>query len=526
MPTLAPFPTRRARRGMVCSVDHLASAAGLSLLRAGGNAVDAAIGANAVLAVTSQHMCGMGGDLFALVHTEVGPPAVLNASGRAGSGADAQILRDEGHDRMPPRGDIRTVTIPGCVDGWMALHQRFGRLDLAQVLEPARSYAADGFPASPSLAAAVAGIGDLDGAEDYRQAPPLDAGDLVRRPGVARALADIASGGREAWYGGEFGSALVEMGRGQYRTEDLAASQAEWVEPLGMEAWGHTLWTVPPNSQGYLILGGAFMASRIGLPDDPDDPAWAHLTIEAARQAGYDRLDVLHEHADGAALLDPSMLEERMARIDPQRAVPLGSPAAAGDTTALCAADAEGMGVSLIQSNAAGFGAHLVVPGPRVFLQNRGVGFSLEPGHPAELGPGRRPPHTLAPSLVTTPDGRLALLAATEGGDMQPHVLLQLLARVLGAGQSPAAAIAAGRWTLHAREGEGFDLWRESGRVVVHLEGQTPSTWAETLTARGHAVERRPAWGRVGLSHLLSVADGLLSGASDPRHSESAVAAW
>ncbi len=529
-PTLAPFRTVRGTRGMVCSVDHLASQAGLAILRAGGTAVDAAIAANAVLAVTSQQMCGMGGDLFALVHHGDGPPATLNASGRSGSGADADAMRAEGLTRMPPRGDIRSVPIPGCVDGWVALHERFGRLALADILEPARGYAADGFPASPSLAAAARTIANVAGADDYT-AESLEIGTIVRRPGVARALEAIGRGGRAAWYEGEFGEELLQLGRsemgvGLYTDADLRRVQANWVDPLGVRAFGHDLWTIPPNSQGYLILAAAWIADGLDVPTNPDDPLWAHLLIESARQAAFDRLAVLHEGADGAALLDPGRLAPRRDAIDRDRAATFGLPVAPGGTTALCAADGEGMGVSLIQSNASGFGAFLATPRTRVFLQNRGIGFSLEPGHVAEYGPGKRPPHTLAPSLVTRPDGSLAALAATEGGDMQPHVLLQLLHRALVVEQSPATALAAGRWSLRAAEGGGFDSWGQAGRVVVHLEGQAPESWDDALRARGHEVVRDAAWGGFGLSHLITARHGLYAGASDPRYSESLAAAF
>ena len=188
-----PYATFHARRGVVCSVDHLASGAGIAVMRAGGNAVDAAVATSAVLAVTTQHMCGMGGDLFALVHhTDGEPPSCLNASGRAGSGADAEALRSEGHRRMPTDGDVRAVTVPGCVDGWLALLERHGRLPVADVLEPARSYAEDGFPASPHLAATAPLITGLAGADDYRA--PVRTGDVITRPGVARTLAAIAEG--------------------------------------------------------------------------------------------------------------------------------------------------------------------------------------------------------------------------------------------------------------------------------------------------------------------------------------------
>jgi gamma-glutamyltranspeptidase / glutathione hydrolase len=196
---------------MVTTVDALASGAGVAVLRAAGSAVDAAIAANAVLAVTAQHMCGMGGDLFALVNVGSGSAYALNASGRAGSGADADALRASGASVMPYRGDIRSVTVPGCVDGWCALHERFGRLPLTDVLAPAIAYARDGFPASPLLARSAALIAGIADSDDYR--PGLVAGERIRRPGVARALTEIAHGGRAAWYEGEFAAALVALGQ-------------------------------------------------------------------------------------------------------------------------------------------------------------------------------------------------------------------------------------------------------------------------------------------------------------------------
>jgi gamma-glutamyltranspeptidase / glutathione hydrolase len=249
---------------MVCSVDHLASGAGISVLQAGGNAVDAAVATSAVLAVTTQHMCGMGGDLFALVHhTDGEPPSCLNASGRAGSGADAEGLRSEGHRRMPTDGDVRAVTVPGCVDGWLALLERHGRLPVAEVFEPARSYAEEGFPASPQLAAAISIIAGLDGADDYPATTRR--GDLITRPGVARTLEAIVEGGRAAFYEGEFGAGLLRVGAGLFDADDLARSQADWVSPLGTTVWGHQVFTIPPNSQGYLALAAARIAEMIGI---------------------------------------------------------------------------------------------------------------------------------------------------------------------------------------------------------------------------------------------------------------------
>jgi gamma-glutamyltranspeptidase/glutathione hydrolase len=186
------------------------------------------------------------------------------------------------------------------------------------------------------------------------------------------------------------------------------------------------------------------------------------------------------------------------------------------------------MGVSLIQSNAAGFGSLLVVPGVRIFLQNRGIGFSLVEGHPAEYGPGRRPPHTLSPGLVTRPDGSLRHVIGTMGGDSQPQILLQLLARLLHTRQSPGAAIAAGRWALAAQApGSGFDTWNQSGRVRVQVEGHAPPTWDEGLRQRGHAVWRTDAFGHgFGHAHVIAVEDDHLAGASDPRSRAGAAAGY
>jgi len=526
---LAPFTTTVAPNGAVCTVDRLASEAGVAMLRAGGSAADAAVAASAVLAVTTQHMCGMGGDLFALVHDGAGAPAALNSSGRAGSGADADRLRADGHRVIPRRGDIRAVPVPGCVDGWIALHTRYGRLPLTDVLEPARSYAADGFPASQLLAWACLLLEGLPEAADYTANGPVEVGTIIRRPGVARTLKAIAAGGRTAFYEGEFGEGLLALGAGEYTGDDLARPLADWVEPLQLEAWGHRLWTIPPNSQGYLTLAGAWIASGLPLPADPADGLWAHLTVEAARQAGFDRREVLHERADGQALLDAGRLAPRRDAIDTERAAALGANVDAGGTIYLCAVDPDRMGVSLIQSNAAGWGSLLIVPGVRIFLQNRGLGFSLEPGHPAEYGPGRRPPHTLSPALVTRPqDDALTMTIGTMGGDSQPQILLQLLARLLRNEQAPADAIAAGRWVLTGPEGgAGFDTWDARGRVRVALEGHAPAAWDDGLRGRGHDVVRTSAFNTgFGHAHVIVNRSDHVAAASDPRALDGSAAGY
>jgi gamma-glutamyltranspeptidase/glutathione hydrolase len=513
---LAPYMSRYAANGMVCAVDHLAAQAGLAILRVGGNAADAAIATSAVLAVTTQHMCGMGGDLFALVHSPGDDaPATLNASGRAGSGADPERLRADGHAVMPPAGDVRAAPVPGCVDGWLTLHERFGRLALTDVLEPARSYAADGFPASPILAVVAPRVAVLPGGEDFAAA--THPGAIVRRPGVARSLDAIASDGRAGFYGGEFGKGLIELGKGEYDAGDLDRVNADWVTPISVDVWDRRVWTVPPNSQGYLTLAGAWIANGLPLPADADDPSWAHLTIEAARYAAHDRLEVLHEHADGAALVAADRLQPRLDAVDVDRAATLGDSYRPGGTISLCAVDRDRMGVSLIQSNAAGFGADIAERATGIFLHNRGVGFSLLPGHPAEYGPGRRPPHTLSPALVTTSSGELDMVIGTMGGDTQPQILLQLLARVLAGGESIGDAIAAPRWALASAQGAGgFDTWSARGQVRVQLEPAAPDGWGSGLRQRGHDVAAAFG-GNYGHAHAIRVAGDHLEGASDPR---------
>ena len=508
---------------MVASADQIASQAGMVAFHRGGNAVDAAIAANAAIAVTSPHLCGLGGDLFAVVHTGRSV-AALNASGRSGSGADPVALRAAGHAEMPFRHDIRSVTVPGCVDGWVSLHERFGSIPLADVLAPAIGIAEHGFPASPLLVGSLATIDDA--ARDNLHEIATQAthvGALVRRWGVARALRAVATNGRIGFYGGEFAAGLLELGRGYFTANDLDRSQADWVTPLTAEAFGVQLHTIPPNSQGYLLLGAARLADRVGLPDDPDAPQWAHLLIEAATAAGFDRPEVLHERADGNALL--TAIDARSSLIDPQRAGRRPLPSRAGDTTYLCTADMHGMGVSLIQSNAAGFGSWLVEQNTGINLHNRGMGFELRPGHAAEYGPGRRPPHTLAPALATRGND-LAAVFGTMGGDAQPQILLQLAARLFHHGQSPATAVHAGRWALRGPL-SGFDTWTAPEGPALTVEGHAPDAWRTGLAQRGHEVQQGAAYDSAyGHAHAIVIdPSGMLVGAADPRARVAAVAA-
>jgi gamma-glutamyltranspeptidase/glutathione hydrolase len=519
----APVPVTHSSGGLVASVDQLASSAGAQMLAAGGSAADAAIAANAVLAVTAPHMCGVGGDLFALVHAAGDPPEVLDAAGRAGSGADPERLRRAGHTQVPIRGDVAAAPVPGCIDGWSLLHERHGRLPFAQVLAPAIRCATDGFPVSPLLAFMLHTLQRLDGCDELADVRP-DTGELLVRPDLAITLTAVAEGGRHAFYEGTFGDALLELGRGEYEPQDLRACQARWTEPLGVRVWGHDVWAPPPTSSGYLVLAAARIAELCGLDTatgaDPDDPAWAHVLVEASRLAGHDRPAALHDGADGRALLEEQTLRGRADHFSPDAVAPLATATRDGDTMYLCAVDRDGMGVSLIQSNAKDFGCHLAVPGTGVLLHDRGIGFSLREGHPAEYGPGRRPPHTLAPALVTRPDGSLRAVLGTMGGDSQPQVVLQMLARLLLADQDAGQIITAPRFVLApATPGTGFDTWADPDDQVVRLEAHAPDAWVDGLRRRGHRVEVA-GFDPAGFGHaqLIEVRqDSVRAGAADPR---------
>ncbi len=509
-----PCVTRTAPNAMVSTVDHLATATGLDLLRRGGSAADAAVGANAVLGVTSPHMCGMGGDVWALVHDGSGRPQALDSSGRAGSGADADRVRAEGHTRIPLRRHTAAITVPGAVDGWLALHERYGRLPLSEVLADAIRYAEEGFPVAPLLAWTLPMVADAK----FNELPGEPAiGDIVTRPGSARALRALADHGRDGFYGGEFGEGLLAVGAGEYSAADLAESQARWVEPVLVEAWGHNIWSPPPTSQGYLTLLSAGIASGF---DIGDDPSGTHLLIESAAQAGHDRPTVLFDGADGADLVSAERIAERRAAIDPTRAGEVDVPPFTGDTTYLCVVDSDRMGVSLINSNASGFGSHLIAGTSGIFLHDRGLGFSLQPGHPAEYGPGKRPPHTLSPAMVTSPDGSLKTVLGTMGGDTQPQILLQLLAETLVHGWDPGRAIGAPRWRFTPAEGtDGFSTWQPGVRRKVQLEAPAAAGLAEALKSMGHLVEvLDDAHSQFGHAHMIDVMpSGALAGAADPR---------
>lgn len=507
--------------GAVAVTPHyLATAAALEILDTGGNAADAAVAANAVQGMVDPTTCGPGGDLFALVHRPGdATPSALNSSGRGGSGLDAAALRAAGHERFPQRS-AAAVTAPGCVDGWLALLERHGSRPLADLLAPAVRLGEEGFPVSADLAAALERLEPLIAAQPsadelYPAGRPPRAGELLRRPRLAATLRAVAEAGREAFYNGAVGAAITTATGAVLSAADLDREHSAWVEPIGIDVFSHRLWTVPPNSQGYLTGAAAWLLEQLGPPDDPQSPAFHHAVIESYRavagEADHLVADPGHLPLPAGRLLDPERLRPLLASIRSDRAAPR-PPAVAlrGGTAYLTVLDAAGMGVSLIQSNFSGIGSGLSAGGTGVWLHNRGACFTLEPGHPNEAGPGKRPRHTLSPTLWTR-GGRLALLLGTRGGYQQPQYLLQMAALVFAAGLSPAAAQAQPRWHIEEAAADG-------GSVVL-VESRMPEDLVAGLRRLGHTLVAGPAlaaaWGPV--SVVAIAADGARVGAADPR---------
>ncbi len=533
MPSTDTSPTCGAEVGSVqgygaavVTPHVLATQAGMEILGSGGTAADAMVAADAVLGVVAPETCGIGGDLFALIHDPgMAEPAVLNASGRAGSGADPHLLRSEGHQTMPPFHP-QSVTTPGCVNGWGLLLERFGRLGLDRVLEPAIRLANTGFPASFELSRALAARSDVLRPQQAAiglfpgDRPPRQ-GDRLFRPGLASTLESIARDGPEAFYAGRAGHAITEATGGIIENGDLVAVQGNWVDPIGLELFGLTGWTVPPNSQGYLTLASLGVFAQLDPPDDPETPEAWHLAIESYRSMAVDRNDVVADPDTAplppAELLSPRRISQRASMVDREHASAFAPPSRLpGGTAYLCGIDAAGLGVSFIQSNFMGIGSGIGAGEAGFFLHNRGAGFDLRPGHPNCLTPGRRPLHTLAPSLWTR-NGSLAALLGTRGGDYQPQLLMQMAIRVFGAGFDPGEAQQRPRWMI-----DQFDHDQPEVAIEVH----TSLPIEEGLRHRGHKVVRREeiqhGWGPVAVITVDET--GLRNAAADPRVATAAAA--
>jgi gamma-glutamyltranspeptidase/glutathione hydrolase len=521
-PSIATFPGRStvyAANGVVATSHPLATAAALRVLMVGGNAVDAAVTAAAMLSVVEPHMTGMGGDLFALLWYENFERLFgLDASGRAGALATPERIRAMGREDMPTTG-APSITVPGAVGGWAALLERFGTTSLDYALRPAIEVAEEGFLVTPVIARqwgrALPKLLADPGARatyliDGERAPRV--GEWFANPDLAASLRRVAKDGPGALYGGTLGRTVADGVRalgGFLTLEDLAACRPDWVEPMSMDYKGHTLWELPPAGQGIAALQMLGMAKSFDLGAmGHNSAAYLHTLVELKKLAFADLAGYVADRdameVDAGALLAPDYLAARAAEVAPARAadrVDPGTLDTQSETIYLAVADRYGNMVSFINSIYEHFGSGVVVPGTGFALQNRGAGFVLPDGHPNRVAPGKRPRHTIIPAFVTR-DGAPWMAFGVMGGPMQPQGHLQVLLNLLEFGMEPQEAVDAARFR-HL----------EGRRLAV--EAIDAATKAE-LEAKGHEIVDWTAWEFGGAQAAIKLDRGWAA-ASDPR---------
>ncbi len=476
-------------RNVIATSQPLASQAGAAAFARGGNAIDAILAAAITLTVVEPTMNGIGGDAFALVWADDQLHG-LNASGRAPAGWTPE--RFKGQAKMPDLG-WDTVTVPGAVSSWVALSERFGQLPFDSLFVDAVRHARDGYPVSPVIArqwdgaaAELAGQPGFDAFLARGRAPR--AGEIWSFADQAATLEEIARTRGESFYRGRLGQAIADFALqhgGAMKTSDLAAHRCDWVDPIGIEVRGHKVWEIPPNGQGIGALIALGMLEHLPYDDTaPGSAARLHLEVEVMRAAFADLAahiaDPAHMRFKPEALLDPAYLRQRAKTIRLDRAgqYAAGQPHSGG-TVYLCAADAQGRMVSLIQSNYHGFGSGLVVPGTGIALHNRGRGFVTTPGHPNEVGPGKRPFHTIIPAFMTH-QGRPEMAFGVMGGNMQAQGHLQVTMRHLLEAHNAQALCDAPRWRINDVQ-------------MLTLEAAFDPAVAQGLTERGHELQVAPA---------------------------------
>ncbi|MBW7864424.1 MAG: gamma-glutamyltransferase family protein [Candidatus Hydrogenedentes bacterium] len=488
------------RSGMVCASHPLATLAGLNMLQAGGNAVDAAVSANAMLGLVEPMNCGPGGDLFAILWIEKEQKLFgLNASGRAPRSWNLDEAKDLGMDSIPPYSPL-AWNVPGCVGGWEALLGRFGSMKPAALLEPAIRHARDGFPLSsiiadewgfdpakfPSLATVFAPEGR-----------PPRYGEVFRNPDLADFYGLIAREGLRAFYEGEPAERIVRHSKavgGRFSAEDFRENRPAWVEPVSTNYRGFDVWEIPPNGQGISVLQMLNMLETFDIGGmKPNSAEQIHLFIEAKKLAWEDR-SVYYADMDFAEvplerLVSKDYGRKRAKLIDPKRAagrVAPGDPVGS-DTVYLTTADSEGNMVSLIQSIYHGWGSHLVPEGLGFALQNRGMSFSLDPAHRNRLEPGKRPFHTIIPAFVTR-EGRPVFSFGVMGGDFQPQGHVQVLMNLLDFGMSPQQA---GEQPRVQHAGGSSPQGRAATRPgMVTCEPLVPEETRARLAEMGHKISK------------------------------------
>lgn len=507
--TDAPFATRStvyATHGMAATSQPLATQVALDVLKAGGSAVDAAIAANATLGLMEPTGNGVGGDLFAIVwDPKSGKLHGYNGSGRSPQSLTLAEFQRRGLAEVPPLGPL-PVTVPGAVDGWFALHGRFGKLPMKAVLAPAIGYAREGFPVSDVIAHYWAlSVPRLSPYPGFKAQFTIDgraprAGEIWKNPNLAGTLEALARGGRDAFYRGDIArtiGAYFKANDGFLSYEDLAAHRGEWVEPVSTNYRGYDVWELPPNGQGIAALQILNLLEGYDLKSYGfGSPEHVHLFVEAKKLAFEDRARFYADPAFASApvdwLISKDYAAERRKLISMDRAartVEAGHPPLEqGDTIYLTTADASGMMVSLIQSNFRGMGSGMAPPGLGFILQDRGEQFVLKEGHPNSFAAGKRPFHTIIPAFITR-DGKPWLSFGVMGGAMQPQGHAQIVLNLIDFGMGLQEAGDAPR--IHhdgSTEPAGQALPMNDGGVV-NLEHGFPQTTIRALMRKGHRIE-------------------------------------
>lgn len=523
-------PVVMGTRGMLAASHYLASAAGYTMLRRGGSAADAAIACNATLSVVYNHMAGLGGDVFALIwDPQSGDVSAMNGSGRSGENATIDRYKAAGGDEIEPRGALAANTVPGVVQGWSKIHDRFGKLDWTELFQPAIEYAANGFPISPKFRDYIHAYRDT--LSRFEEASRIflpggkapTAGARFRQPDLAQSLRIIANDGAQAFYEGELAEKLVrglQDGGGILTLDDLVQHTSDWVDPLRTTYHGYEILEMPPNTQGIATLMLLNLLEEFDLPRLGQGTAdYYHLMAEAVKLAFADRdawvtdpqfLDIPYDK-----LLDKQRARERAQRIamDHAAAEQKVQPgvSAHGDTVYMAAVDDDGLAVSLIQSVYFEFGSAYIPPGTGIFMQNRGSFFSLDPDHPNHLQPRKRTFHTIIPALALK-DGKPALLFGSMGGEGQPQTQAAMLSRILDFGFNVQEAIEAPRW-LYGR------TWGAASKSLK-LEARVPDGVLVELERRGHDVDILKHYSQ-SMGHAQAIwidrENGALHGGADPR---------
>lgn len=526
-----PYASRRmpvlSDNGAVATSQPLAAQAGLRALQSGGSAVDAAIATAAALTVLEPTSNGIGSDAFAIVWDGKRLHG-LNASGRWPRASSAASLRDQGFRTVPERG-WPSVTIPGAPAAWEDLHQRFGRLEMGDLLSAAIAYAESGFPVSPVIAhlwneaASLFLVPNRPEFDGWRQtfAPQgrtPRVGERFSSAGHAWTLKALAERGIRDFYQGQVAeriAAYAKASGGELTVEDLAAHRSEWVEPLSTAYGDCRVWEIPPNGQGIAALIALAILDEMDLHEhDHAGASLWHLQIEAMKLGFADAYryvadpDCAEVPVNG--LLDEGYIASRRALIGDEARLPEPGHPSNGGTVYLCAADRDGMMVSFIQSNYMGFGSGVVVPGTGISLQNRGAGFTLEAGHRNEAAGNKRPRHTILPGFLTR-NGDAVGPFGVMAGEMQPQGHLQVVSGMLDHDLNPQAVLDAPRWRI----GEGLQ---------VNVEPATDPEVIAALEGHGHRVVRAPNSYSFGRGQIIERREnGVYVAASEPRADGAAV---